>query len=89
MALSGMLNRMGNAFFRPDTSFPSGSTVMQRLGMLCYWGGNTVAALTAAGTLALVMIERNDMTFWLVAGALVASGAWIAGRSALFLFANR
>jgi hypothetical protein len=80
---------MVGTFFKPDTSFPSGSTVTQRLGLMCYWGGNAVAALTAAATLALVMIERRDMTFWLVAGAVVASGAWIAGRAALFLLADR
>ena len=80
---------MGNDFFKPDTVFVAGSSVLQRLGLLLWWSGNATAALFTVGAVIALFVQDRDAVA--LSGLLVGVGAliWLVGRAALFLFASR
>ena len=79
---------MGNVLFAPDTKFPNGSSVLQRLGLLCWWAGNGAVVVTLA--IALINAPGNSEPGLIVfIGFGLAVALWLTGRAALFLFASR
>jgi hypothetical protein len=78
--------------FKPNTTFPNGLTIRERIGLLCWWIGNGAAVMTVAGTLIVKFAEQtgwNETYFYMLGSLPVAGVIWAAGRGALFLLAGR
>ena len=81
---------MAKALLKPDTNFPNGSTLMQRLGILCWWFGAGAAALSVLiGTGNAIAEGSHEWSLSIGVGLGFGAFFWLFGRASLFLFAGR
>jgi hypothetical protein len=76
----------------PNTTFPDGPTIRQRIGLLCWWGCNGATVLIVVGAIVFKIAQQSgwNEVFFCVAGSLpVAAVIWSAGRGALFFLTGR
>jgi len=81
---------MSGTFFKPDTAFPIGSSVIQRFGLICWWSALALAVGAVIGAPLLVAFGDPSGGFDVIwFGIGYGAALWLAGRAALFLFAGR
>ena len=76
-------------FFLPDTKFPEGSTIVQRIGLVLWWIGVAALFLSLIASAIAAVFDTNEAEFFLVAGFILGLISWLIGRAGLFLFSGR
>ncbi len=70
----------------PDTKFPDGSTVVQRIGLVCWWLGVSFSSIFVLIGLLLALYDLDPSKLVLVAFGIFL---WLCGRGLFFIMASR
>ena len=75
----------------PDTKFPDGSTVAQRIGLVCWWLGCGAGIASVAATVIAVVggVWGEELIGYLPLGLVFGLLSWLCGRGLLFIMASR
>jgi hypothetical protein len=76
-------------FLVPNTHFPTGPNLIERIGLTIWWIAIFFIAISVASTAALLVWGGDGREFGFAICGLIALFAWAIGRIAIFILAGR
>lgn len=77
-------------FFIPDTHFPAGPNMLQRIALVIWWTAASATILCVAAVAASVwFLGASEGAYIAILAAAWGLGSWFAGRSLFFILAAR